>query len=139
MRGKAAPTGLTCTKCGKELLLRWGKLGEFLGCAGYPKCRFTQNFTRGPEGQIIPRSPEDEAAYPCPREGCNGHVLKRRSRRGIFYGCSNYPKCDFTLNQPPLAQPCPRCQFPWLMKKGKKILCPRDACDHQEAAVAVNE
>jgi DNA topoisomerase I len=138
-RGKPAPTGLPCPKCGKELLLRRGRLGEFLGCSGYPKCRFTQNFTRGPEGEIIPQSPEDEAAYPCPRQGCGGHLLKRRSRRGIFYGCSNYPKCDFTLNQPPVDQPCPQCQFPWLMKKGKKILCPRDECDYQEAAAAVNE
>ncbi|MDD5640770.1 MAG: type I DNA topoisomerase [Syntrophales bacterium] len=138
VRGKPAPTGLTCPKCQKELLLRRGRLGEFLGCSGYPKCKFTQNFTRGPQGEIIPQSPEDEAAYTCPREGCGGHLLKRRSRRGFFYGCSNYPKCQFTMNQPPLDQPCPQCQFPWLMKKGKKILCPRDECSHQEAAPATN-
>ena len=142
VRGKPAPSGLTCPKCNKELLVRRGRLGEFLGCSGYPKCRFTQNFTRTPEGQIIPQNPEDEAAHHCPREGCGGHLVKRRSRRGIFYGCNNYPKCDFTLNQPPLDQPCPQCQFPWLMKKGKKILCPRDECGYQEAAApdaAVNE
>jgi len=135
--GKPAPTGLTCPKCQKkELLVRRGKLGEFLGCSGYPRCRFTQNFTRGPQGEIIPRSPEDEATHRCPREGCDGHLMKRRSRRGIFYGCSNYPQCQFTMNQAPLDQPCPQCQFPWLMKKGKKILCPRDECTHQEAAPA---
>jgi DNA topoisomerase-1 len=142
VRGKAAPTGLTCPKCNKELVVRQGRLGEFLGCSGYPKCRFTQNFTRDAQGQIVPQSLEAEVSYPCPREGCGGHLVKRRSRRGIFYGCSNYPKCDFTLNQPPLPQPCPQCRFPWLMKKGKKVLCPRDACSHQEAAaaaVAVNE
>jgi DNA topoisomerase I len=138
-RGKPVPTGQICPKCGKELLLRRGRLGEFLGCSGYPKCKFTQNFTRGPEGEIIPQSPEDEASVTCPREGCGGHLLKRRSRRGIFYGCSNYPKCSFTMNQPPLDQTCPQCQFPWLMKKGKKILCPKDECSHEEAAVAVNE
>jgi DNA topoisomerase I len=142
VRGKAAPTGHTCPKCQKELLLRWGRLGEFLGCSGYPKCKFTQNFTRGPAGEIVPQSPEDEATHTCPREGCGGHLVKRRSRRGIFYGCSNYPKCDFTMNQPPLDHACPQCQYPWLMKKGKKILCPRDECSHEEAAVAnaaVNE
>jgi DNA topoisomerase I len=141
-RRKAAATGLTCPKCSKELVLRRGRLGEFLGCSGYPKCRFTQNFTRDPQGGIVPQSPEDEAAYSCPREGCDGHLLKRRSRRGIFYGCNSYPKCQFTLNQPPLDRPCPQCHFPWLMKKGKKILCPRDECDYQEAAApdaAVNE
>ena len=139
VRGKPAPTGLTCPKCKKELLLRRGRLGEFLGCSGYPKCKFTQNFSRGPEGEIIPQSPEDEAAIPCPREGCGGHLMKRRSRRGIFYGCSNYPKCDFTMNQPPEDRPCPQCQSPWLMKKGKKIICPRDECSFEETAAAVNE
>jgi DNA topoisomerase-1 len=142
LRGKPAPSGLSCPKCKKELLVRQGRLGEFLGCSGYPRCRFTQNFTRDAQGRIVPQSPEDEAAHPCPREGCGGHLVKRRSRRGIFYGCSNYPKCDFTMNQPPQARPCPQCQFPWLMKKGKKILCPRDECSHQEAAAsdaAVNE
>ncbi len=78
----------------------------------------------------------ETAAFPCPREGCGGGLLKRRSRRGIFYGCSNYPKCDFTLNQAPLEEPCPQCAFSWLMKKGKKILCPKDECDYQVAAVA---
>jgi DNA topoisomerase-1 len=142
VRGKPAPTGLACPKCKKELLVRQGRLGEFLGCSGYPRCRFTQNFTRDPQGRIVPQSPADEAAHPCPRPGCGGHLVKRRSRRGIFFGCSNYPKCDFTLNQPPQARPCPQCQFPWLMKKGKKILCPRDECNYQEAAAAdavVNE
>jgi ssDNA-binding Zn-finger/Zn-ribbon topoisomerase 1 len=120
------------------LLLRKGRLGEFLGCSGYPRCRFTQNFSRNPQGEIIPQDPDAEATHSCPRTDCGGRLLKRRSRRGIFYGCSNYPKCDFTLNQPPQDQPCPQCQFPWLMKKGKKILCPRDECGYQAAAV-VNE
>ena len=142
VQARATATGLTCPKCNKELVVRKGRLGEFLGCSGYPKCRFTQNFTRDAQGQIVPQSAAAEAAHPCPREGCDGHLVKRRSRRGFFYGCNNYPKCDFTMNQPPLDQPCPQCQFPWLMKKGKKILCPRDECSHQEAtaaAAAVNE
>jgi DNA topoisomerase-1 len=137
--GQPAPTGLACPQCGKDLIVRRGRRGEFLGCSGYPRCKFTQNFTRNNQGQIVPREPEAEGAHPCPRQGCGGHLTKRRSRRGFFYGCSNYPKCDFTVNQPPLDQPCPQCRFPWLMKKGKKILCPRDACSHQEAAAAVNE
>jgi DNA topoisomerase-1 len=112
-------------------------MGEFLGCSGYPKCKFTQNFTRDAQGNPVPLDKEAEtAAYPCPREGCTGGLLKRRSRRGFFYGCSNYPKCDFTLNQAPLEGPCPQCAFPWLMKKGKKVLCPKDECGYQAAAVA---
>ncbi len=133
-----AATGLTCPKCQKELVVRRGRMGEFLGCSGYPKCKFTQNFTRDPQGKLSPLDQEAEAAaaHRCPRKDCTGSLVKRRSRRGIFYGCSNYPKCDFTLNQPPVEGPCPKCAFPWLMKKGKKILCPRDECDFQEAAAA---
>jgi DNA topoisomerase I len=136
-RPKTTATGLKCPKCGKDLIVRRGRMGEFLGCSGYPRCKFTQNFSRDAQGSPVPIDKEAEtAAYPCPREGCSGGLLKRRSRRGIFYGCSNYPKCDFTLNQPPLEEPCPQCAFPWLMKKGKKVLCPRDECGYQQAAVA---
>jgi DNA topoisomerase-1 len=132
-----AATGLKCPKCQKELVVRRGRLGEFLGCSGYPGCKFTQNFTRDPQGKPRPLDQEAETAavYLCPRKNCTGSLVKRRSRRGIFYGCSNYPKCDFTLNQPPVEGPCPQCAFPWLMKKGKKILCPRDECAFQQAAV----
>ena len=133
-----AATGLKCPKCQKELVVRRGRLGEFLGCSGYPGCKFTQNFTRDPQGKPRPldQGAETTAAYRCPRKACTGSLVKRRSRRGIFYGCSNYPKCDFTLNQPPVEGPCPQCAFPWLMKKGKKILCPRDECAFQQAVVA---
>ena len=133
-----AATGLKCPKCQKELVVRRGRLGEFLGCSGYPGCKFTQNFTRDPQGKPRPldQGAETTAAYRCPRKACTGSLVKRRSRRGIFYGCSNYPKCDFTLNQPPVERPCPQCAFPWLMKKGKKILCPRDECAFQQAVVA---
>jgi len=137
VRPRTMATGLKCPKCQKELLVRRGRMGEFLGCSGYPKCKFTQNFTRDAQGNPVPVDKDAEiAAYPCPREGCSGGLLKRRSRRGFFYGCSNYPKCDFTTNQPPLEGPCPQCAFPWLMKKGKKILCPKDECDYQVEAVA---
>ncbi len=130
---KSPPTGLKCPHCQKELVVRRGKLGEFLGCSGYPKCTFTQNFTRDPQGHLLPVAPEKETgAYPCPREGCAGHLVKRKSRHGFFYGCNRYPTCQFTLNQPPQDRPCPQCQFPYLMKKGKKLLCPRENCTYQE-------
>ena len=199
-RVKSVPTGLKCPDCGAELVVRWGKNGEFLGCSDYPKCGFTGDFTRNSQGKIIlqgaepapgaapaggpagkapprERPPRASSApnaaktsccagaawgnswaapaipdasgpvtlpgtpratwrrwtgnrertdFPCPRDGCDGRLQKKRSRHGFFFGCSNYPKCDFTLNQAPLEQPCPQCQFPWLTKKGKKILCPRD-------------
>jgi len=137
--GKPGPTGLTCPECGKELVVRKGRKGEFLGCSGYPRCRFTQNFTWSPEGKPVPVETEETPpdALPCPLEGCSGHLVKRRSRRGVFYGCSRYPKCSFTLNQPPVETPCPQCNFPWLRKKGKKLLvCPKPGCDYEEPVPA---
>jgi len=130
-------TGLKCPQCGKELVVRRGPKGEFLGCSGYPRCRFTQNFTRSPEGKPVPMEAQESAGgLPCPQEGCSGHLVRRRSRRGWFYGCSSYPKCSFTLNQPPVETPCPQCDFPWLRKKGKKLLCPKPDCDYDEPAPA---
>jgi len=137
---RTTTTGLKCPKCQKELVIRRGRKGEFLGCTGYPRCKFTQNFIRDAQGNPVPLDRAAEtASFPCPREGCGGGLVKRRSRRGFFYGCSNYPKCDFTLNQPPIEEPCPRCAFPWLMKKGRKLFCPREACDYQAAAAKAPE
>ena len=115
--------------------MRRGRIGEFLGCTGYPRCKWTSNFSRDAQGNLalVDREPGG-TDFLCPREGCDGRLQKKRSRHGFFYGCSDYPKCDFTLNQAPLEGPCPQCQFPWLTKKGKKILCPKDTCDYQETA-----
>jgi len=135
-RVKSVPSGLKCPQCGAELVVRWGKNGEFLGCSAFPKCNFTRNFTRDQQGQIIlvEKTPET-SAFPCPQEGCTGTLVKRRSRRGFFYGCNRYPDCKYLQNQAPVSQPCPKCRFPWLIKKGKKILCPRDECDYQAAII----
>jgi DNA topoisomerase-1 len=134
-REQRPATDLKCPTCGKDLVVRRGRRGEFLGCSGYPKCKWTSNFTRDPQGNLVPVERQPEATdFPCPRQGCDGLLKKKRSRHGFFFGCSNYPKCQFTLNQAPLERPCPTCQFPWLVKKGKKILCPREECDYQETA-----
>lgn len=136
-RVKSVPTDLTCPECGEPLVVRWGKNGEFLGCKAYPKCRFTANFTKDPKGRLImlPKGPEAES-YPCPQEGCPGTLVRRRSRRGDFYGCSRYPDCRYLQNKPPVSQPCPQCDFPWLAQKGKKLLCPRQGCGFQEVAAS---
>jgi len=135
-RVKSLPTGMKCPECQSELLVRWGKNGEFLGCSGFPKCNFTRNFTRDQQGNLVLVEKVPESSdFPCPQEGCTGALVKRRSRRGFFYGCNRYPECKYLQNQPPVERPCPKCKFPWLNLKGKKILCPRDECDHQEAVV----
>ncbi len=139
---KQVSSGLRCPECQAELLVRWGRNGEFLGCSAYPKCKYTANFTRDAKGAmvVLPKESAGEA-FPCPQEGCTGSLVKRRSRRGFFYGCNRYPACRFLANKPPVAQACPECYFPWMMKKGKKLACPREACGYSEAAPAeaVNE
>jgi len=133
----AGLTGLSCPECGKELVVRKGRNGEFLGCSAYPKCRFTRNFTWGPEGNPVMVEPSSTGGeFPCPEPGCQGHLVRRRYRNKFFYGCSRYPQCTFTLNQAPIATPCPQCSFPWRRKKGKKIMCPRAACGYEEPAPA---
>jgi len=130
--GKPVPAGLACPKCGKDLVVRRGRKGEFLGCSGYPTCTFTQNFRRDRQGNIVPQEAAAETEYSCPREGCSGRLVKRPYRGKFFYGCNAYPKCSFAMSQAPQDRPCPQCAFPWLMKKGKKVLCPRDECGYQE-------
>jgi len=137
-RVKSVPTDLPCPECGEPLMVRWGKNGEFLGCKSFPKCKFTANFTKDAKGRLILKqsSPEAEAP-PCPQAGCGGTLVRRRSRRGYFYGCSRYPDCKYVQNKPPVNQPCPQCDFPWRVQKGKKLLCPRESCGYQEASEEV--
>jgi len=76
-----------CPKCGKKMVVKWGRHGRFLSCSGFPECRFAEAFTTGVK---------------CPQEGCGGELLERRSQRGsVFYGCSNYPKCNFMSRRLP--------------------------------------
>jgi DNA topoisomerase-1 len=138
-RVKSVPTDLNCPECGQPLVVRWGKNGEFLGCQAYPQCKFTGNFTRDQHGKLllVAKTPETED-FPCPQEGCSGTLVRRRSRRGFFYGCRRYPSCKHIQNKPPVRQECPQCGFPWLAPRGKKLICPRENCGYAEA-VPVNE
>ncbi|HUV04840.1 MAG TPA: type I DNA topoisomerase [Armatimonadota bacterium] len=90
-------TDQTCPKCGRPLVLRMGKYGEFLGCSGYPKCRTIVNVRKS-------------VGVACPVEGCDGEIVERRSKKGrTFYGCSRYPQCKFASWDKPLDRRCPRC------------------------------
>ena len=77
-----------CEKCGRPMAVKWGRGGQFLGCSGYPECKNAKPISTG---------------IPCPQPGCDGHLVKRRARKGgrFFYGCSRYPKCTFIANQLP--------------------------------------
>lgn len=71
----------TCEKCGKPMIIKWGRKGKFLSCSDYPECKFSKSITTG---------------IKCPAPDCGGELIERRGSRGFFYGCSNFPKCTFT-------------------------------------------
>ncbi len=90
-------TDLMCDKCGKPMVERWSRHGRFLGCSGYPQCRNV--IPLNSKGEKMEKR-EPDKSHPCPMEGCDGYLVKRRGRGGrFFYGCSNYPKCRYTNNK----------------------------------------
>ncbi len=117
---KNRQTGEVCEKCGRPMVVKRGRFGEFLACSGYPECRNTKPLSTG---------------IPCPKEGCPGQLLKRRARTGkIYYRCSKAPECDFILWQEPLKEECPACGAPFLIRKKERRkefkVCPK--CGHRE-------
>lgn len=92
VRAMAEPSGVTCDACGREMLIRHGKNGPFLGCSGYPECRRTLEFARDENGQV--RSREAESAGTCP--ACGSPLQIRNGRYGRFLACTSYPKCKHT-------------------------------------------
>jgi len=89
------PSDETCPQCGAPMLIKSGRFGQFLACSRYPECKGRRPLAA-------------KTGVKCPR--CGGEIVERRSRRGrLFFGCSSYPKCDFTVWSRPLSQPCPQC------------------------------
>jgi len=79
-------TDQLCDKCGKPMIIKWGRRGKFLSCSGFPECKNSKSIGSGVK---------------CPQENCGGELIERRSKRGFFYGCSNFPNCTFTSRDLP--------------------------------------
>jgi DNA topoisomerase-1 len=117
------PTGEACPNCGKGFVKRHGRYGEFVCCTDYPTCKTVKK-------EIL--------AVPCPK--CGGGLSPRKTRFGkVFYGCTNYPKCDHTAWDKPVPVTCPNCKNPTMGEKTKKprgkepiqvLVCPE--CKHEE-------
>ena len=89
-------TDVLCEKCGSKMVIRTGRFGKFLACPNFPSCKNTKPM------------PEDEVTTPCPK--CGAKLLKKTSKKGKkFYGCSNYPACDFAAPGVPTGEKCPEC------------------------------
>jgi len=127
-----AVTTEVCEQCGSPMVVRKGRYGEFLACSGYPACKVAKPMRLG---------------IACPSEGCTGDLVQRRTRRGrLFYGCSRYPDCQYTLWSKPVPIPCPNCQASFLVeqgsaRKGKSLRCIREGCGYESPveALAVQE
>ena len=123
---KAAPEVLDekCPQCGKNLIKRKGRYGEFIACEGYPKCKYSRKI----EGAAKEKKPLLSTGIKCPSCG-TGEIVERFSRRGKFYGCTNYPKCGFVSNYAPIARACPQCGNSYMLrkelKKGNFAECPQ--------------
>jgi DNA topoisomerase-1 len=102
-------TDETCPNCGKQLAIKTGRFGKFLACTGYPECKYTRSYQKK-TGAICPQ--------------CGGDLIERRSKKGrTFYGCSNYPGCNFAVFSRPLPEPCPRCGALLTEYRGNQARC----------------
>ncbi len=175
VKAREEPTDVACERCGKPMVVRWGRNGFFLACSGYPECRSTKEFERRADGGVAVREgektgepcPECRAElvvrngkfgrfvacsrYPecrftrpvatgvrCPRPGCTGELVEKRSKRGkTFFACNRYPECDNALWDRPVPRECPACGHPFLVEKenrqGVSLRCPKRGCGFREA------
>ena len=109
-----------CDKCGKYMVIRNGRYGAFLACSAYPECKNARPLPLG---------------VACPK--CGRDVIEVRGKKKgkkAFFGCAGYPDCDFKLWQKPVAEPCPQCSSPFLLRAGgeksPKYICPDKGCGY---------
>jgi len=99
----------TCPNCGCPMVIRVGRFGKFLACSGYPNCKTTMPY-------LV------KIGVPCPR--CGGELVKKiNKKKKVFYGCSNFPQCQFAINRRPIAQPCPACGKLLVQDRGDWAKC----------------
>ena len=113
-------TDEVCEQCGKPMVLKTGRFGQFIACSNYPTCKNTHPMKTGAS---------------CPQ--CDGDLVERGSRRGVFYGCTNYPDCKYTSNRRPLPDPCPECQGLMVENRDGSTAC--TVCAWKVAAVGERE
>lgn len=101
--------GRECPKCGHDLIVRWGRFGKFISCSNFPECRYTEPYL-------------EKIGVHCPKDG--GEIVLRKTRKGrVFYGCENYPNCDFTSWKRPVSTACPACKGLLTIKNSKELVC----------------
>ena len=117
-------TDIKCEKCGRNMVVKSGRFGKFLACPGYPECKTTKPLV-------------EETTATCPR--CGGNVIGKKSKRGYqFFGCSNYPECNFMTWDKPTGENCPKCGKSLFKGKGGIITCSNEECGYSFKAPRKN-
>ena len=112
------PTDEICEKCGRPMVIKSGRYGKFVACSGFPECRNAHPLVKDTRGL-------------CPLDG--GHMLVRKSAKGrVYYGCSNYPKCNYMTWDEPVPEKCPQCGSTLFKKKGQ-LYCAKEGCGFVKA------
>ena len=113
-------TDIPCEKCGAMMVVKIGRYGKFLACPNYPACKNTKPLVQ-------------ETGALCPK--CGGKVVEKRSRKGhTFYGCDNWPKCDFVTWDKPTGDVCPQCGKALFKQRGGMIACLNEGCGYTAKA-----
>ncbi|POB09159.1 type I DNA topoisomerase [Sulfobacillus sp. hq2] len=114
-------TDEVCEKCGRPMMVKYGRFGKFLACSGYPECDFTKPYV-------------EKTGALCPK--CHKDLVVRRTRKGrTFYGCVGYPECDFVTWNRPSDKVCPRCGSSMAFKRRgnhDSLMCLREGCGYEE-------
>lgn len=116
-KAEAEKTGEICPECGSDLVYRNGRYGKFIACSNYPTCKYIKK----EEKVVVPLAD-------CPK--CEGQIIERKTKRGkVFYGCNQYPKCNYATWYKPTGEICPECGD-LLIEKKKEIIC--NSCDYKK-------
>ena len=124
VKKEATPLDEKCPDCDSQLVQRQGRYGAFIACSNYPKCTYV-------------KKEKKDTGIPCPRN-CGGTIIRKKTRKGkIFYGCSQFPKCDFASWDEPVPQPCPECDRKFvlrrnLIKEDPYLYCNNEECSYKE-------
>lgn len=111
-------TDIPCEKCGKMMVIKTGRFGKFLACPGYPDCKNTK-----------PLVLETKATCPV----CGGKVIEKKSKKGYsFFGCGNYPNCNFMTWDKPTDELCPNCGKSLFKHTGGKTVCLNEGCGYEK-------
>lgn len=120
---KEDQTDIICDKCGRQMVVKVGRYGKFIACPGYPECKNVLKFVQ-------------KTGVKCPK--CDGDVIvKHTKKKRVFYGCSNYPNCDFVSWNEPVNERCPQCGGILFKKNGKKpkLYCATEGCGFEKEFV----